>query len=175
MDAGQGRPIVGVRVVVGNGQSQITPAVWTDPLGKYELEGVEPGLILVTFQQADYAPVFAEVRVIAGQSTDLDVRLGGGEPIGGVVVDAEGEPLEGVTITATGREGFRSLGLQMMTGSDGRFLFAHAPSGQIVFRIGFIPDGPFVEQVLQAGKEDYRIELPVAPHKTEVQLEGHGF
>jgi len=159
IEADRGRPVVGVRVVVGGRTAGPSPTSWTGPRGVYELTGVEPGLNVIVFQHPDYAPAFAEARVIAGKTTDLVVRLEAGVPLGGFVVDPEGRPLAGVTVTAVGWGRFRSLGLRMMTGPDGRFFFAHAPAGRVALRIGRGPKGPYVDRVLESGREDYRIVL----------------
>ncbi len=135
------------------------PMTWTEEDGTYQLTGIEPGFNVISFQHGDYAPGIKEVRVVAGPPTALDAELAAGLPIEGVVVDAEGQPLDQVRVSADSWKGFSTLGLRTVTGSDGKFLIPNAPPGEITFSFIRPGYGMVADEVLTAGKRDYRITI----------------
>jgi len=159
IDAKTREPIVGVRVIAGREVSSSMPMTWTEADGTYELNGLEPGFNLITFQHGDYAPVVQEVRLSAGQSRPLDAEMAAGLPIEGVVVDAAGKPLDQVRVSAESWKGFTTMGMRTVTDEKGRFSFPNAPPGDITFSFVRPAYGMLDGQVIPAGKRDCRITL----------------
>lgn len=162
------KPVGNVRVAAGKELRFDMPLDWSDDEGVYELEGVRPGIVTVTFQHEDYATFVQTVDLYTGKTGALDVSLDAGLPIGGVVVDEQDNPLEHVRIGGDMWQGFRTLGLRAVTGSNGRFRFPHAPAGEIEFT--FVRPGfgePKTERI-ESGKTDLKIVLEGASLPTEV-------
>lgn len=165
-DAATGEPVSGVRILAGRQLRSDMPIDFTGPAGTYELVGVRPGIVAVTFQHDDYATAFAKADVHTGKSTELDVKLEHGQPVGGVVVDETGLPVDQVRVSADDWRGFQTLGLRAITGEDGKFLFPHAPTGEIGF--SFVKPGygePRTAQ-LAVGRSDHFITLLGAAEPT---------
>jgi len=157
--AGTQEPIIGVRVIAGRQVRGDMPMVWTDADGRYELGGLEPGFNLISCQHLEYATAIHELRLTAGRTSTLDVKLDTGRPIGGLIVNEAGEPLDQVRVSADSWKGYETLGLRMLAGEDGRFFFPNAPVGEIAFSFVKPGYGPMVEKKLNADKTDYRIVL----------------
>lgn len=165
-------PIVGARVIAGREVSSVMPMTWTEEDGGYQLTGLEPGFNVISVQHGDYAPSIREVRVVAGRPVDLNMELTPGLPIEGVVVDAAGRPLDQVRVSADSWNGFSTLGLKAITGTDGKFSIPNAPAGDITFSFIRPGYGILTDQVLVAGKRDVRITLEEM--KREAPSEGGG-
>jgi thiol-disulfide isomerase/thioredoxin len=164
-DKKTGEPVRGVRVTAGRESRYDMPVDWTDGDGAYELTGVRPGIVTITFQDEEYATAFGSVDLDTGKSSTLDMALDAGVPVGGMVVDEQGTPLDQVRIVGDDWREYHTLGLRAVTGSDGKFLFPHAPAGEIVFRFVRPGYGDPVDATLATGKTDHsvRIEGAQAP------------
>ncbi len=160
-DAESHKPILGVRVIAGRQVSAVMPMAWTSSDGTYELTGVRPGIVTVSFQHGDYATAIREANLYTGKRCTVDVRLAAGLVISGTVVDEDGDPLEQVWVSGEDWQGYSTLGLRTLTGEDGRFSLPHAPPGEIEFSFVKPGCGPPVQEVLTAGRTDYRIVLEV--------------
>ncbi len=159
IDKQTGEPIFGVRVTAGREPRYDMPIDWTAADGTYELRGVRPGIVTVTFQHDRYATAFGEADLFTGKTAELNISLEPGEAIGGVVVDEEGNPIDHVRVSAESWRDYRTIGLRTVTGEDGKFLFEHAPPGNIEFtfvRPGF---GKPLQLTLATGKRDHRVTL----------------
>jgi hypothetical protein len=72
VEAGLGRPIAGVTVLVRG----LTLATTTDVEGRYTLRGVPPGVQTLTFSKSGYTRgIVTEIRVAPGQISKVDVPL----------------------------------------------------------------------------------------------------
>ncbi|HSW44184.1 MAG TPA: carboxypeptidase regulatory-like domain-containing protein [Phycisphaerae bacterium] len=159
IDAGTRESIVGVRAIAGREVRGNMPMTWTDDEGGYELGGLEPGFNVISFQHGDYCTEIRESRLAAGSLASLDVELGAGLPIEGVVLDEKGEPLGEVRVSADSWNGYATLGMRYITGEDGKFLIPHAPAGEVTFSFIRPGYGVLMDQVLTSGKRDCRITL----------------
>lgn len=72
----------------------------TDGDGHYRLDGVEPGPRTLAATHEDYDRGVASLEVRAGENR-LDLRLGGGQEVGGRVVGPGGQVVAGATVRVT--------------------------------------------------------------------------
>jgi len=122
-----GRPLNGARVTVGSTSSETSPRDWADFQGKYTVTGVAPGSATVTVHLSGFAPELRTVNVAAGMPTILDLQLGSGNVLKGVVKDQTGQPVAGAYIEAGKWRGQETLGLRAMTDVTGQFTIESAP------------------------------------------------
>lgn len=153
------KPVSDVRIVAGHELRYDMPVDWTDAEGSYELVGVRPGIVTVTFGHDDYATAIQTIDLHTGKTGTLDATLDPGVPVGGVVVDDKGKPVEHVRVTGDNWQAFKTLGLRAVTGADGRFSFPHVPSGEIEFTFVRPGYGEPKTDRLASGKTDLKIVL----------------
>ncbi|GMU20926.1 MAG: hypothetical protein AMXMBFR13_10220 [Phycisphaerae bacterium] len=158
-EAKTGRPIVGVRLIVGREFRPDMPMTWTSIDGSYELPGLAPGLSVISFQHAVHGGTVKELHLDHEQTAKLNVELEVGRPLAGTVVDEHGDPLDNVWINAEKWNGYSTLGLRTVTGKGGKFAFPNAPAGEIEFTFVRPGLGSPVRETLAAGKEDHQIIL----------------
>lgn len=98
-----GKPVSGVTVgqrrPQGAGPAGPGGGASTDAEGNYQLEAVEPGEKTITFNREGYPAVTKTVNV-SGRELKLDVQLGRGATIAGVVVTEGGSPVAGARVYA---------------------------------------------------------------------------
>lgn len=162
-DAKTGEPIVGVRAIVGREFRSDAPMAWTSLDGSYELDGLPPGLNVVSYQHREYVTFIREAHVDQEQVATLDVRMEPGHVLGGKVVDRDGNPVAQVYVTGDEWKGYSTLGLRGITDKEGEFSFSNAPPGEIVLSFVKPGFGAPVIQSLASGKTDHRITLDVLP------------
>lgn len=158
-DKETGQPIRNVRVLAGREPRYDMPMDWSGPSGTYELIGVRPGVVTVTFQHDGYATLFHDVDVATGQTSTVDAGMERGVAIGGVVVDAEGLPVDQVRVMADNWKEYQTLGLRAITDSKGRFDLAHVPPGDIEFTFVQPGYGRRATVELAAGKTDHVVQF----------------
>lgn len=160
-DAGTGEPVHNVRVLAGREPRYDMPMDWTGPGGSYELIGVPPGVVTVTFQHEGHATAFQNVDLDTGKISTLDVKLEPGVPIGGIVKDDQGLPVSQVRVAADRLGEYQTLGLRAVTNEQGRFEFPHVPSSakEIEFTVVRPGYGKPETVVLAASKTDHVITL----------------
>lgn len=158
-DAESQHPLRGARITAGGDLNSNQPRAWADFDGAYTLVGVPPGDTVITVYLAGYAPQLDSVAVASGQEASLDFALGPSKQAGGIVVDADGKPIARAYLFATAWRGYATLGVQALTGADGRFLLEDIPNDE--FGIGILAQGfePPDAQSIQPGKDDHRFEL----------------
>jgi peroxiredoxin len=159
VDKETGQPIRNVRVLAGHEPRHGMPMDWTGPGGTYELIGVRPGIVTVTFQHDGYATAFHSVDLDTGKTAALDVGMERGVAIAGLVVDEEDSPVDQVRVLADNWKEYRTLGLRAITDSNGRFALPHVPPGEIEFTFVRPADRKRVTVDLEAGKTDHVVTL----------------
>lgn len=114
----------------------------TDETGRFVLRGIVPGEIRVTATAEDAEDAREELGELADGyvRTDLPIRLGGGESVGGVVQWSDGSPAKDVRVRVVRENDPWSQGATQKTDADGHF----SCSG--------LSGGPYA--VLARGRED---------------------
>ena len=163
VDAETGEPVPSARLLAGAEVLYSMPMAFSTLNGEYELLGLPPGKNIITIQQSDHATDIRELTLTAGEISELNVRLKSGNGVGGVVVDDQGKPMGQVRVSAEEWNGFKTIGMRTITDDEGRFLFEHAPAGEIAFRFVHPGQGAMADEVLQTGKTDHQVTLKPPP------------
>jgi protocatechuate 3,4-dioxygenase beta subunit len=156
-----GRPVAHAAVApagAGLGGSEFR-WVTTDGQGRFEVQGVAPGRVLLRAQGRGYAmSEVVGVDVAPGGHVDgVHLVLRAARVLRGRVVRPDGRPAEGVQVSA------RPGSIVATTGPDGAFSISDLPSGEVVLdlrRKGFLPYSKTVE--LDPGGVPTEIQVPVA-------------
>ncbi len=156
------QPLNGARIMVGGGAFDAAPRDWSDFEGRFRITGVTPGKQPVTVHLADYAPELVEADIAAGQTASVDLKLDPAASVGGMVVDAQGNPVPEVHVMAAKWRNHETLGLQALTGADGRFLIPNAPADEFTVTFRHVRYEPLENQPVQAPKTDHRFALTAA-------------
>ncbi len=140
----EGRPAAGARIEaeldsVGEEAPEASSRSRTDPNGRFELTGLEPGLWSVEAVMFDeYMPVWqahAKVTLAQAGSAEVVLRPTPGVPFAGVVVSAEGEPIEGVKVMGWQQPldgGYEPGGMaSAVTDAEGRFRMRSLQAGRV--------------------------------------------
>ena len=109
VDAADGKPLAGVRVVArGQGGEFLARS---GPDGRYAMRGLSPQSYRVSAEDDRFVPWSRTVAVAAGQAETQDVPLTRGATLAGRVVDEEGRPIEGATVMVSrgGEDVFRAF------------------------------------------------------------------
>jgi hypothetical protein len=135
-----GKPLASVDVrpeAPGRGAGTMAGGVTTDAEGNYQLEAVEAGEKTVVFRRDGY-PSTRKTVTVSGREMKLDVQLGRGATIAGVVVSEGGSPVAGAQVyvenssyggsdaTSDANGNFRFEGL-----SEGRYSVAAQKTGYV--------------------------------------------
>lgn len=109
----------------------------TDAEGNYQLEAVEAGEKTILFEKEGY-PSTTKTVTVSGREMKLDVQLGRGTTVAGVVVTDSGSPVQGARVYLQGASaGFK----EAMTDSSGAFRFEGVADGRVSFaaqKSGFV-------------------------------------
>ncbi len=139
-----GAPVAGVSVrpemMGGPGRVMrfdgVDTSAVTDPSGEYTMESLEPGEKTFNFARSGYVTETKTVTLASGKDTRLDVTIGSGLRIAGVVVTEGGAPVGEATVRASsaaggGREAHTdaSGSFQLEGLAPGHYTFTAAKSG----------------------------------------------
>jgi protocatechuate 3,4-dioxygenase beta subunit len=109
VDAADGKPLAGVRVVARGEAGEFLARSGAD--GRYSVRGLPPQSYRLAAEDDRFVPWSRTVRVAAGQGESQDVPLTRGATLVGRVQDAEGRPVEGalVQVSRAGENVFRAF------------------------------------------------------------------
>ncbi|MBL8840283.1 MAG: sigma-70 family RNA polymerase sigma factor [Planctomycetes bacterium] len=133
-----GEPVGGAVVQHGSPLQLRSVATRADESGRYRVDGVPAGRVVVRALAAESgssaSPVRAigEVELRAGERADLDLEFEEGAAISGRVIDANGSPLQRVEVTLRGRcrdPVDPNVFATTRTGNDGCFTVDHLLEG----------------------------------------------
>ncbi|MHC4235482.1 MAG: carboxypeptidase regulatory-like domain-containing protein, partial [Planctomycetota bacterium] len=153
------QPLNGARVIVGEATGERMIRDWTGFDGAYRINGVRPGRQVVTVHLRGFGPELADVEVQAGKTATLDLKLGPGAQVGGVVVGPEDAPLAGVHVMAVRWREYETLGLQALTDEEGRFVIADAPGDEFLVTLLHPSHDALQNRPLRAPRTDYRFQM----------------
>jgi hypothetical protein len=159
----EGGPVAGASVT-GFPASFETVAT-SDARGRFELSGLEEGVIDLRVSHPDYADAFVRDVELRSEREPAEVRveLGRGGAIEGLVRDRDGAPLPGRTLDLERRfDGNETF----VTGPDGSFRFPRLPAG--LHRVRLLSQDPKVAIQLQ----ERRVEVKEG-ETTRVVFESH--
>ena len=165
-DASTRKPLYGARVVTGEAFSDEAPRDWTTYDGKYTIRGVRPGTATVVTHLSGYGPELEIVPVKAGETAQLDFRLGPGATLRGIVKSASGIPVRGAFVETGQWRNRRSLSLRAMTMEDGTFFIENAPLDEFELIVGAIGTGRVTKVVKAGSAVPIEITLADAPRRT---------
>jgi protocatechuate 3,4-dioxygenase beta subunit len=172
-----GDPLAGARVSILADEPGAEPkTAICDEVGHFRIEGLAPGLHTVQVEHADHPP--ATLRGVDGAEA-LEIRLGGGGEISGMVATTDGTPVSDALVTAERRPeaGERAGAFETRrrtTEPEGAFRLAGLPLG--IYRLS--AEAPGFGRAHRDGvevREADRLELnlvlppklPVAPPPLE--------
>ncbi|UCC31989.1 MAG: carboxypeptidase regulatory-like domain-containing protein [Phycisphaerales bacterium] len=162
-DARTGEALNGARLLTGGGYFRSSPRDWADYRGLYTIRGVRPGSTVVTVHLSGYAPELKTVEVEPAKSARLDVRLGPGTVLKGIVKGEDGKPVPGAYVETVRWRGYTTLGLRAATGADGHFALENAPQDEFEIAVAAPRAGRVTKTVKVTPNEVVEITLPGAP------------
>ena len=141
---GANTPVAGASIVlvsVGFGARRPLQQTLTGQDGRFVFDGVAPGTYRISADKTGYAPLdqarIGPVRVVAGQTIDLDLQLQKGVALAGKVLDPAGDPLAYVRILVL-RRGAPPGAIRPLTQTNdlGEFRVAGLPPGEYLIVAG---------------------------------------
>ncbi|MGE0710900.1 MAG: carboxypeptidase regulatory-like domain-containing protein [Planctomycetota bacterium] len=128
--------------------------------GRYRVEGVLPGPVELFARSQDYS-VCARLRaaVQVGRPTVLDLPLGAGPRIAGVLRDGAGKPLAKLTVTARDRDG--DVRRQGKSDAQGRYVVKDLYPGSYALSVTHGRSAPLLELSLEVGAGETPRDLVV--------------
>ena len=133
-DAGSGAPLAGVAIALGSFTAT------TDAKGCYNLVEVDTGdYPCVTATLANYSTGAQPVTVLQGQTSTLNFALSACGTLSGLVTDTSQHPVSGITLSFAGQTA--------VSGSDGSYTFAQAPTGPNTLAINDPAYLPYTQSV----------------------------
>lgn len=104
----KGQPVADARVRLRESgssllaSSSVNMATTTDAEGRFQLSGIPAGVYRLSGSAAGYSATAQDPVVVSGSGTtlDMDLQLGSGFAVSGVVLDADDRPVEGVVVSA---------------------------------------------------------------------------
>jgi len=133
-----GKPVVGlllqVEAVPPEGSPYVSdtfalPATRTDQEGRFELGGLEPGMLRLLFAVPEDFALRSPPVAAAGRE-DLEIRLEAGAGFDVRVLGPDGSPLEGATVTAALR-GVAEAEREVVTDANGTARLAGLAKGEV--------------------------------------------
>jgi hypothetical protein len=173
---GEHQPVAGAVVsldVKESGQTPLMGRPWpegrSDGDGRFRFEGVDPGQVAVAAVHPDKGRGRAgPIALAEGEEKTLDVILGRGGAIGGVVKWQDGKPAPSVPVVG-GWNGPHGRAMRRTeTDGEGRYLLDALPAGRIVVVAAATAGGPV--QMGRSGPHQATVELGEDEIKKGVDL-----
>lgn len=169
-----GGAVAGARVSAGKDGSLRSPRAWTDAEGRFLIDGLNTGPVVLTVHRGDFAPELRIVEARKGEEVTTEFTLAPGRTVRGVVKDERNSPLADMEVVTTNWRGYMTLGLRARTDKDGRFEIHDAPLDEFQISAHAPPSSPVIRTV-GAGEDDVVLTLPYVPeydkHEGGVHIE----
>ena len=157
-----GHAVAGAQVLLGSDRFGSTdPKVQTDEAGKFAIESVRPGPIVITVVAKDWAPDLRRLTAAADMSP-VDFKLQPGKTLRVKVVDADGKPIQGAWIAPDTWRDCRTLhgtGLPRETDAQGIWEWKYAPADAVIYDILKRGYQDIRRKSLTAGDEIFTVTL----------------
>ncbi|NOT00214.1 MAG: redoxin domain-containing protein [Phycisphaerales bacterium] len=152
-------PLLGVRVDVADLDYRTTVRGWTDADGRFDIAGALPGQNIVTAYLNGFAPELTFVALQSSAGPPVDFALGQPREAAGIVLDPDGDPVPNAHVYATSWRGHPALGVQALSGGDGRFSLFNLPHDAFEVTVEAVGFEPIAGQIITPGKSDYQLAL----------------
>jgi len=167
VDRNTHRPLLGVRVAIGEDGDQALLRDWSAPDGTFAITAVPPGQTIAICQFTGYAPEIKSITVTTTGKTVVDFALTKASSAAGVVVDPSDKPITDAYIYTTLWRNHSLMISRALTGSDGRFVLDNLPDDPIQVSIEAAGYDPLDNQVVTPSKTDHRFVLTKAAPSQE--------
>ncbi len=154
-----GQALNGARIDIGEAPDYSSPFTFANVSGEFQIGSLRPGRTVLTVSVAGYAPELKTVTTVPGEPTIVNVALGVGRTITGLVRDSEGDPVAGAEVEAMKWRSYRTLRASAATDAQGRFMIFDAPKDEFKVSIYAHDRSALVDQVISAERNDYEFTL----------------
>lgn len=158
VDKDSGAPVPEAQVQLSSGGLPAPLVALTDKAGRFRID-VDPGQYHASVSADAYVRGGIDLKVGAGGSSDLHLRLSYGQKIHGRVVGRTGRGLGGVTVSALWAEEGPALTAQIETGKDGIFALTGLRMGRYNLFVPVDVAGFAFLPGVEAGSQDVTLEL----------------
>ena len=158
-EADSGRALNGARIDIGEAPDYSSPFTFANVSGEFQIGSLSPGQTVLTVSVAGYAPELRTVATAPGEPTIVNIALGVGRTITGLVRDSEGGPVAGAEVEAMKWRNYRTLRASAATDAQGRFMIFDAPNDQFKVSIYARDRSALIDQVISAERNDYEFTL----------------
>lgn len=159
----RGRALNGARIDIGEAPDYSSPYTFANLSGEFQIGSLRPGRTVLTVSVAGYAPELKTVTTVPGKPTIVNLALGAGRTITGVVRDSEGSPVAGAEVEAMKWRNYRTLRASAATDGQGRFTIFDAPKDEFKVSIYARDRSALIDQVISAERNDYEFTLEDRP------------
>ena len=168
-------PIAGAKVIAGTSRFvRSNPETVSDADGRFTLQSLPSGTIVLHAISENHAPVMQSVSVKRGHTTNADFSLPKGNAITGVVNDVDGNPIEGVRLICDTWKNHRIFDRDAYTNSRGEFSLGHMPDSEAevhVLKREFVSK----RDLMVKGGDQVQVQLkPVLTHRITVRAADTG-
>ncbi len=101
----------------------------TDQNGDFELRGITPGLPIILARAQGFGTTSSEARIIAGELTEVELRLPACAVVHGKIIDGHGQAVTGTQVHVSRRGEFDFV--STMTDADGNYQLRDLTAGRI--------------------------------------------
>ena len=158
-----GQVLNGARIDIGEAPDYSSPYTFANVSGEFQIGSLPPGQTVVTVSVAGYAPELRTVTTAPGETTIVNVALGAGRTITGVVRDSEAgpdaRPVAGAEVEAMKWRNYRTLRASAATDEQGRFTIFDAPKDEFKVSIYARDRSALIDQLISAERNDYEFTL----------------
>ncbi|MCH8052639.1 MAG: carboxypeptidase regulatory-like domain-containing protein [Planctomycetes bacterium] len=154
-----GQALNGARIDIGEAPDYSSPYTFANVSGEFQIGSLRPGRTVLTVSVAGYAPELKTVTTVPGEPTIVNIALGAGRTITGLVRDSEGSPVAGAEVEAMKWRNYRTLRASAATDEQGRFTIFDAPKDEFKVSIYARDRSALIDQLISAERNDYEFTL----------------